>query len=94
VGIIQAMKRLVVIGAGISGLAAAHTAVQKVNSDAGQIPGGLEVIVLERDSRAGGKVRTIREDGSNSSRHPGLPPGDFWSGAGSWRRSRPLRSAS
>ena len=45
------MKRLVVIGGGISGLAAAHTARREIGAD-------LEVLVLEKASEVGGKART------------------------------------
>ena len=47
------MKRLVVIGAGISGLAAAHAAARS-GSEA------LQILVLEKDSEPGGKARTRR----------------------------------
>ena len=53
------MKRIVVIGGGISGLAAAWAAQQ----EAPTVPGGLDVVVLERDARVGGKARTIARDG-------------------------------
>lgn len=52
------VKRLVVVGAGISGLAAAHAAAM---ADAAS--GALEIIVLERDAEVGGKAQTLREDG-------------------------------
>lgn len=52
------MKRLVVVGAGISGLAAAFTAA-KAAAAAGA---PLEVQVLERESQVGGKARTLVED--------------------------------
>lgn len=53
------MHRIVVIGAGISGLAAAWTAAGRARK------AGLdsEVIVLERDPRVGGKARTGTADG-------------------------------
>ncbi|GAB4222336.1 MAG: protoporphyrinogen oxidase [Acidobacteriota bacterium] len=53
------MRRLIVIGGGISGLAAARAAADR----AAEVPGGLDVVVLERDADVGGKVRTAREDG-------------------------------
>ncbi|HUO52810.1 MAG TPA: protoporphyrinogen oxidase, partial [Gemmatimonadaceae bacterium] len=53
------MKRIVVIGGGISGLAAAWAARQ----EAARVPGGLEVLVLERDPEVGGKARTLARDG-------------------------------
>src|ERR1041385_860379 len=46
-------KTIAVIGAGISGLCAAYWLNQK----------GMNVIVLERDSSAGGTMKTIRENG-------------------------------
>ncbi len=55
----MAVKRLVVIGGGISGLAAAWGALdfaRKANS-------AVEVLVLEREADVGGKVRSIHEDG-------------------------------
>ncbi|MCU0232182.1 MAG: protoporphyrinogen oxidase [Acidobacteria bacterium] len=52
-------KRLVIVGAGISGLAAARGAIES----AAAVPGGLEVLVLERDARVGGKAATVAESG-------------------------------
>jgi len=52
-------KRVVVIGAGISGLAAARTVADRCRERG--VP--VEVVVLERDAEVGGKVRTIEEDG-------------------------------
>ncbi len=52
-------RRIVVIGGGISGLAAARAAADQ----AGAFPGGLEVVVLEREPVVGGKVRTAHDDG-------------------------------
>jgi oxygen-dependent protoporphyrinogen oxidase len=51
--------RVVIVGGGISGLAAARAAVEK-SRDAGA---GIEVVVLERDPAVGGKARTRRRDG-------------------------------
>lgn len=51
--------RLVVIGGGISGLAAAHAARWAGE----EIPGGLEVLVLEREPEVGGKARSLEEQG-------------------------------
>lgn len=51
------MKRIVVIGGGISGMSAAQAAWEL----GGTIPGGLEVLVLERDREVGGKARSLRE---------------------------------
>lgn len=51
------MKRLVVVGGGISGLAAAHRAAKL-----GQARGiAIEVLVLEREPAVGGKVLTVRD---------------------------------
>lgn len=52
-------KRLVVVGAGISGLAAARGAAEGKES----VPGGLEIVVLEKDPRVGGKAATVEEQG-------------------------------
>lgn len=49
------MRRLVVVGAGISGLAAAWAA----RRHAARVDGGLEVLVLERARDVGGKARSI-----------------------------------
>ena len=53
------MKRLVVIGGGISGLAAAEgaRAASEAASD------GLEISVFERESDVGGKALTFSGDG-------------------------------
>lgn len=53
------MKRLAVIGGGISGLAAATTAARC----AGRLPGGLEVVVFEREPRIGGKAWSLDDNG-------------------------------
>ena len=56
------MKRLVVVGAGISGLAAAHAAAEHVGERAWQRAGdGVEIVVLERAASVGGKARTRLE---------------------------------
>ena len=47
------MKQLVVIGGGISGLAAAHTAAKGKPED-------VRILVLEKDPEPGGKARTRR----------------------------------
>ena len=52
-------RRVVIVGAGISGLAAARAAVEASQRDGGEI----EVVVLERDPAVGGKARTRRRDG-------------------------------
>ena len=51
------MKRLVIIGAGISGLAAATAAADARQGDE------LEILVLEAGPCVGGKAQTIRRDG-------------------------------
>jgi len=51
------VKRLVVIGAGIAGLGAARAAWEARE----RVPGGLEVLVLEREAQVGGKARTRRQ---------------------------------
>jgi oxygen-dependent protoporphyrinogen oxidase len=53
------MRRVVVIGAGITGLAAAHHLGEL--AAAREIP--LEVTIVERGGRAGGALKTIRRDG-------------------------------
>lgn len=53
------MARLVVVGGGVSGLAAAWAA-RTAREKAG---GSFEILLLERDREAGGKVRTVRRDG-------------------------------
>ncbi|HKS28440.1 MAG TPA: protoporphyrinogen oxidase, partial [Pyrinomonadaceae bacterium] len=53
-------KRVVVIGGGISGLAAAHRLVERGRAS---LPFNLEVLLLERSSHVGGTIRTVRRDG-------------------------------
>ncbi len=53
------MPRLVVVGAGVSGLAAAWAA----RAEAARAGAPLEIVVLERDATVGGKARTVRRDG-------------------------------
>ncbi len=59
------MKRLVVVGAGITGLAAAHRAQCLLglpsSGDGGQTGDAFEVVLLEREERLGGKILTERE---------------------------------
>jgi len=52
-------RRLVVIGAGISGLAAAHAAARI----AAERELDLEVLVLEKESQAGGKALSLQREG-------------------------------
>jgi oxygen-dependent protoporphyrinogen oxidase len=55
-------RRVVVVGGGVSGLAAAHRLVTRAaQSQSSQSP--LEVLLLEASSRLGGTVRTHRRDG-------------------------------
>lgn len=52
-------KRIVVIGGGITGLAAAN----RVREIAGEKHPGLEVLLIEASERVGGPISTIRRDG-------------------------------
>lgn len=53
------MARLVVIGGGVSGLAAAWAA----RAERERNGFGFEIVVLERAAEVGGKIRTVRRDG-------------------------------
>ncbi len=53
------MKRVVVVGGGIAGL----TTALHLKDRASQVPGGLEVLVLEASDRPGGNIRTDRVEG-------------------------------
>jgi len=53
------MKRIAIIGAGITGLAAAH----RIGELAAQRETPVETVILERSDRAGGPLKTIRRDG-------------------------------
>lgn len=53
------MIRIAVLGAGISGLATAH-AIERLAAERGL---SVAVTVLERESRAGGKIWSIKEEG-------------------------------
>ena len=55
----EGKKRVVVIGGGISGLAAAHRLVERSSAS---LPFNLEVLLLERSGRTGGTIRTVRRD--------------------------------
>jgi len=55
------MKRVVVIGGGISGLAAAWAAWDEATKR--PEGGAIEVLVLEADGAVGGKARTVERDG-------------------------------
>jgi oxygen-dependent protoporphyrinogen oxidase len=54
------VKRLVVVGAGISGLAAAHAAAERLGERASQRAGdaAVDIVVLESAPTVGGKART------------------------------------
>ena len=60
------MKRIVILGGGISGLAAAHHVIELSAQDHSSI----EVIVLESDTHAGGVIRTQERDGFLLERGP------------------------
>ena len=53
------MKRIVVVGGGIAGLATAY----ELRERAARVPGGLEVRLVEAAPRLGGNLRTEREGG-------------------------------
>src|SRR5919202_5552830 len=52
-------RRVVIVGGGVSGLAAAHRLVTRAHVSSTQ----LEVLLLESSSRLGGVVRTERREG-------------------------------
>jgi oxygen-dependent protoporphyrinogen oxidase len=56
----QPRRRIVVVGGGISGLAAAHRLTQRARSE--NAP-ALEVLLLESSARLGGTLRTHQRDG-------------------------------
>lgn len=56
----QRSRRIVIIGGGISGLAAAHRFIER-STERGTPP--FEVLLLERSSRVGGTVRTVKREG-------------------------------
>ncbi len=56
----QSPRRVVVIGGGISGLAAAHRLVERSAQSENNKP---EILLLEASSRLGGVIRTERRDG-------------------------------
>jgi len=60
------MKRVVIIGGGISGLAAAHRLIELSNSSAHQI----SITLLESSSRLGGIIQTEERDGFLIERGP------------------------
>ncbi len=53
------MKKIAIIGAGISGLSTAH-AIERLAGEAGL---NVEVTVFEREERTGGKIWSIKEEG-------------------------------
>lgn len=53
------MRRLIILGGGISGLSAARAAVDRARGAGSPV----EVTVLERDAAVGGKVRSLASDG-------------------------------
>ncbi len=82
------MKRLVVVGAGISGLAAAHAAAERLGERASRRAGdGVEIVVLERAAcgrRQGADHSRRRLDGRDRThRVPAARPRDRAAGAGS-----------
>jgi oxygen-dependent protoporphyrinogen oxidase len=60
------MKRIVIIGGGISGLAAAHHLLELSQTD--QLP--FRLTLLEASSRLGGTIETVRHDGFLIERGP------------------------
>ncbi len=57
---VENRRRVVVIGGGISGLAAAHHLIEQ---SAASPNAPLEVLLLERSERVGGTIRTYNRDG-------------------------------
>ncbi|HKJ28940.1 MAG TPA: FAD-dependent oxidoreductase, partial [Desulfuromonadales bacterium] len=53
------MKKIAIIGAGISGLSTAFT-IERLAGEAGL---DVEVTVFEREERTGGKIWSIKEEG-------------------------------
>jgi oxygen-dependent protoporphyrinogen oxidase len=53
------MKKIAIIGAGISGLSTAF-AIERLADEAGL---GVDVTVFERDERTGGKIWSIKDEG-------------------------------
>ena len=52
------MKRIVVIGSGVTGLAAGYALKEKLKDNK-----NVEFLVLEKNNRAGGQIETVLEDG-------------------------------
>jgi protoporphyrinogen oxidase len=59
------VNRVAIVGAGLSGLALAHALLRRAPKDA-----PIEVLVFEREGRAGGLVGTDRVDGFLHERGP------------------------
>ena len=55
------MPRIVIVGAGISGLCTAHYLVKTLSADGRE----AEILLFEAEKVPGGKMRTVREDGFN-----------------------------
>ncbi len=55
------MPRIVIVGAGISGLCTAHFLIRELSA-AGR---AAEIVLFEAEDVAGGKMRTVRQDGFN-----------------------------
>jgi len=60
------VKRVIIVGGGITGL----TTALHLKDRAGEVPQGLEVVVLEANDDPGGNIRTRREDGFVIERGP------------------------
>jgi len=60
------MKRVVIVGAGIGGLTTALHLKDRVS----ELPGGLEVLVLEASDRPGGNIQTDRAEGFTIEKGP------------------------
>ena len=60
------MKRVVIVGGGIGGL----TIALHLKDRASELPGGLEVLVLETSDRPGGNIQTDRADGFTIEKGP------------------------
>jgi oxygen-dependent protoporphyrinogen oxidase len=60
------MKRVVIVGGGIAGL----TTALHLKDRASEVPGGLEVLVLEASDRPGGNIQTDRVEGFTIEKGP------------------------